>query len=591
MLAPVSEMGANLLFHELDEEDELSEALAVLAAAGDYNLKIIVKPNWSRDKWVRGQFALYPVYGEAFNHENCIGQADDALEAWTAQTETDEPGWLQRDLIINYQQGDESWTALSEYSADFFLAVGENTNPETAATLYVVAKDTLAAAETILDSLNVQGTDFEQVNSVQPFRLQFSCAGLPNTQLMDYRIYWTGQTDLTVFSTVVMDSLAEALQVEHNFDTAIETEIEAVESAEGYENLLWWDLIDEPAYDQLSGAEYVHQQLQTAGETPFINFYPGYALQFQHEAPDFDTYLTDFVTALNPPVLSFDHYPFGWTAEDPDLPRFFTDLAYYREKSLAFQLPFWYTAQGFNFNDLGFIDETRMRLCVFSALAYGAKGIMWWRFKDGMSDACFVPNQFYEQAQAVNEALTLIGPDLMGLTSTGAAALPFDTLPLGLSILAVSGDSLVVGTFTQDSLSTDWFMLVNFRFTGSIPSTPTITLAPAGEPRLVEDLLALRSPEPDSLHLPQLMLSAGTDAFQVNLLPGEGRLFRVSTDLLPGDLNRDGEVTIQDVVFMVDLILSEDGFSVYELWSGDLSGDDTLDILDVLHLVMIILSH
>ena len=52
-----------------------------------------------------------------------------------------------------------------------------------------------------------------------------------------------------------------------------------------------------------------------------------------------------------------------------------------------------------------------------------------------------------------------------------------------------------------------------------------------------------------------------------------------------GDINEDGEINIQDVILLVNLVLSSEYNNL-----ADLNSDSTVDILDIVQLVNIILN-
>lgn len=58
----------------------------------------------------------------------------------------------------------------------------------------------------------------------------------------------------------------------------------------------------------------------------------------------------------------------------------------------------------------------------------------------------------------------------------------------------------------------------------------------------------------------------------------------------PGDINEDGDVDILDIVYFVDLIMSQDEPDIFEIYILDLNEDGFLDILDVVHLVGMIID-
>ena len=53
---------------------------------------------------------------------------------------------------------------------------------------------------------------------------------------------------------------------------------------------------------------------------------------------------------------------------------------------------------------------------------------------------------------------------------------------------------------------------------------------------------------------------------------------------LPGDLNQDETVNIQDLILLVQIVLLDMDVTDYELSVGDMNNDELIDIFDIIHL-------
>jgi len=71
---------------------------------------------------------------------------------------------------------------------------------------------------------------------------------------------------------------------------------------------------------------------------------------------------------------------------------------------------------------------------------------------------------------------------------------------------------------------------------------------------------------------------------------GEIRNYQFLVTSIPGDINVDGSLTVQDIVIIIGLILASISEDDYDLGYADLNDDDIVDVLDVVLLVDIILA-
>ena len=74
--------------------------------------------------------------------------------------------------------------------------------------------------------------------------------------------------------------------------------------------------------------------------------------------------------------------------------------------------------------------------------------------------------------------------------------------------------------------------------------------------------------------------------------PSENIEFSISatTTFLPGDINGDSTVNIQDIIMQINIILHQIDPTEYQWLAADLDENGVVDILDVILLVDIILS-
>jgi hypothetical protein len=310
--------------------------------------------------------------------------------------------------------------------------------------------------------------------------------------------------------------------------------------------LLGYFLKDEPGVTHFPALAALNSGLQVrdSRRLPYINLFPNYATPGQLGAPTYSAYVNGFLQMVRPRLLSFDHYAL---LEFGERPNYFDNLETIRRGALQAGVPFAYILMVSPHVPYRDPTESDLRWQVYSALAYGARGILYftyWLNRSGvvpLYDA-IVDDQgrrtaHYDQVQRVNGELNALAPTLVQLRSTGvyhAGTLPSGTqgLPPGAIVQSVDGGDAVIGLFQgpQTVLS------------GSGLSQPA-----AGDYLL----LANRSPtyaahlrvtmRPDVAAIAEINRSTGQpgppqwpdgygNSFSITLSAGDGRLFA----LFPG---------------------------------------------------------
>ncbi|MFQ6609441.1 MAG: trypsin-like peptidase domain-containing protein [Fidelibacterota bacterium] len=59
---------------------------------------------------------------------------------------------------------------------------------------------------------------------------------------------------------------------------------------------------------------------------------------------------------------------------------------------------------------------------------------------------------------------------------------------------------------------------------------------------------------------------------------------------IPGDMNQDDSINVQDIIICVNIIIGELDPNSYQQWAGDMNGDGNINILDVITIVNIIIG-
>lgn len=234
-------------------------------------------------------------------------------------------------------------------------------------------------------------------------------------------------------------------------------------------------LKDEPNYAdfealrQISGEFLRHDPNHLA----YINLFPTYASTKQLGTPTYADHLDQYLSIVKPRVLSYDHYCL--MRDGTDRPDYFENLSLIREHGLRYGVPPWNII--LSLSHLAYRDPTagEMRWQVYTSLAYGMKGIMWFTYwseksweKDGeigIVDSDGKPARLYPIVQQLNGEMKMLGRTLLGLTSTGV----FHTgeIPAGCrrqgtdSLLSAPPDVPLVIGFFRDREGADYVMVVN----------------------------------------------------------------------------------------------------------------------------------
>ena len=294
---------------------------------------------------------------------------------------------------------------------------------------------------------------------------------------------------------------------------------------------LWgYSVTDEPSARQFPELRKSVDTLRQAqpGKLAYINLFPDYATPEQLGTKDYDEYIRRFVAEVRPDVLSMDHYPlFQPDADGRDGYR--RNLAVMRRESLKAGVPFWNFFNTMPYGPHTDPTEAQLRWQIFTSLAYGARGVMYFCYWTPRGDefpkggailtADGRRTRHYDEAKRINAGLKNWGATLMQLTSTGvervqskgaAAVVPGEGAVRSLS----EGDYLV-GTFRHAD-GRRAVLLNNHHFAYSAWPTVVFDVDPA---RVLEVSPKTGRAEPvvdDSPDMPGL---------QISLDAGEGRLF------------------------------------------------------------------
>ncbi len=254
----------------------------------------------------------------------------------------------------------------------------------------------------------------------------------------------------------------------------------------------------------------------------FVDLYPYFS--DQEGSPQ---YLENFLQTVRPDWLPFDRYVFfnGWDETE----QYLAQLNLIRKYARKYDIPFVSFIQGVGTNGTpaAYLDwrtptEAEQRWMIYTALAYGAHGIVWFHWDDrwgvtGNPDGDVV----YPAIQHLNEELQKLGPVLLPLTST-------DAYGTGTHLVIFPGEprrkllssesELIVGVFRQQDGREDHFMLTNRDYNEPVQATVTMHQS-------LESLEAFDVTTGSWQAIP-FENQNGQAQFHIFLQPGNGVLFR-----------------------------------------------------------------
>jgi len=293
--------------------------------------------------------------------------------------------------------------------------------------------------------------------------------------------------------------------------------------------LFGYYLRDEPSAEMFDNLALVADELRK--EDPeaaaYINLFPNYASPQQLGTESYEEHVSRFAETVRPPFISYDHYCMTESGTSYDL--YFANLAVVRRVAIEHGVPFWNIVLGCGLHMLRVPNEADLRWQVYTTLAYGGKGISYYRyrirpdanFRMGPVDEFGNLTETYYAMQRVNHRVAMLGPTMMRLRSTRVthvfAEEPLFELPEECEAFSpdavlsdITGGDFVVGQF-EDEDGRSCFMIVNLSLTRS--ARYWVTLAdPQAKLRMISDVTGNEQ-------------GAGLSDW---LAPGQGRLLVVT---------------------------------------------------------------
>jgi hypothetical protein len=246
-----------------------------------------------------------------------------------------------------------------------------------------------------------------------------------------------------------------------------------------------YQMQDEPQASEFNALATWSASIATRapGALRFINLLPNYG--FTSESMYLD-YVSSFITIVKPDVLCFDHYPIFTEPSSSDVSPagYLRNLAIFRAASLSagYPLQFWNFLNVMPYGNRSDISEGEIRWQVFSSLAFGSKGILYFCYwtpngpdfvwGQGLitpraipgQPMEYVPGAHYFQVSRINVKLGVYGKVLLNSTSSwvfNATDVGANTaiIPYMSSIASIGGSgsgsswSLLLGAFSLPASS------------------------------------------------------------------------------------------------------------------------------------------
>jgi len=232
-----------------------------------------------------------------------------------------------------------------------------------------------------------------------------------------------------------------------------------------------------------------------------------------------------------PDVLVFDHYPFLATGQFRS--DYYANLEVIRRQAKLGDTDFWSYIQSVGVNGVWRApSESEMRYQIYSNLAYGAKGYIYFTYMtpessggESFNNGIILPNgtknTSYTWAQTVNGEVLNLGDTLMKLNSTAVyhsgSSLPASTVQLPAQFMIQPSNTslpLLISSFKDDEGSI-YFMVVN----KNTVSAQTISFS------VDSAIIDVKEVSKTSGQLSATSFVPGN--LTINLAAGEGKLYKV----------------------------------------------------------------
>jgi hypothetical protein len=255
-----------------------------------------------------------------------------------------------------------------------------------------------------------------------------------------------------------------------------------IEKAGDSKALMGFYLCDEPGAEAFAALGMAVQAVKkyAPGKLAYINLFPDYATIGAPDISQLDTesyteYLERYVAEVKPQLISYDNYQVQYSNDLRDIARaasYYANLMEVRRVALEHGIPFWNIVSSNQIRPFTTIPSpANMLFQAYTTLAAGGRGVSWYtylKYGYGYSplDGAGNKTPTWRYLQMVNHHLTIVGPVMNRLTSTGVfftSPAPVESLPVlpGKTVMdAVCDEPVMVGEF-EDASGRPYAMVVN----------------------------------------------------------------------------------------------------------------------------------
>ena len=443
------------------------------------------------------------------------------------------------------------------YYASFRLKVpsgGTHSSSDTVARIEAWLLNSDSTLNSCADSVLLYSDFEDSLGYYKNFLISFVKTLNEKDDSLDYRIYWYGNTDLFVDYCDVWDDIYEKLinDPDTNYIGQIEHIVDSLQQPYAGNCLFRWYLKDEPNYDQYRVNNYMNRFLESHPQ----GIDTVYGIQASGSCGS--RVNTKFNNEVNPHEIFYDDYPIIWFWYDENLQAKLNDFTNYLKivstNAHNTNKEWWYIAQTYAGGDAyRYPHNSELKCTVYLALAYGAKGIGYFRYTSYIlgglvreEGQIWVPVETFHDSSGYSSKpetlLTAVKEINYWLDSTGTILRAiewqgtcvdssynnYDLLSCGAGYIdSVRSHNPVdephwvqVGFFDNQAGDTSYFMLVNRECLETEGANYDVFVTKTGGHYQIRDTYT------DSL----VDYVNGTgDGFTIYLGPGEGKLLRLES--------------------------------------------------------------